>query len=201
MYSRCFPETSYVRHESGRKILMRDLKVGDSVITMSSNGSVMFSEVTMFLHKQKNVRVKDYIKISTMDGKNIVLSSHHLIFTLNQGAIFAKDIQPNTYVTSFNFKNRFFNQTLVAKISYLSKKGAYSPLTEEGTIVVNDVYTSCYATFPSHRIAHASFSVWRIFYRYFKFMLTFFENDAEYHWYPDILRRSVNFFSLFPYDL
>ncbi|XP_012556837.2 tiggy-winkle hedgehog protein [Hydra vulgaris] len=201
VYSRCFPETAYVRHKSGKKIMMRDLKVGDSVITMSPYGKILYSEVTMFLHKQKTVKVNDYIKIATTDGKNLVLSSHHLIFTLNQGAIYAKDVQPNIYITSFNIENKFFNKTRVSKVSHVSEYGVYSPLTEEGTIIVNDVYVSCYAMFPNHRIADLTFSLWRFLFRYFKFILTYFETDTEYHWYPNILRQSVNFLNILPYEL
>jgi len=195
--SRCFPANSYVRGINNEKILMKNLQVGTKVLTIGADGAPLYSDVIMMMHKQENMFINDYINIKTDSGQQITLSSHHLIYTLKDGYIFSKDVTINQSLYNYNSKSNSFNISRVIAIDFVTKKGAYAPLSMDGTIVVNDVYTSCYALFPSHVISHHVFSIWRFVYKYFN--VTKVTATTDYHWYPNIFRSFINSISIFPY--
>ena len=57
-------------------------------------------------------------------------------------------------------KDAHLNQ--IRKISKVISKGAFAPLTEKGSLVVNDILVSCYAKVEDERIAHAAFAPFRM---------------------------------------
>ena len=179
---------------------MKDVKVGDRVLTMTRGGSPIFSEVTMMMHRNPGALVNDYVSIKTSKEKAITLSRYHMVYTKESEYIFAKDVHENqTLVVYDQLKNKF-EDSLVTKVSLGSDIGVYAPLTNEGTIVVDDVFASCYALFPSHHISHAVFLVWRnLLYPFSSHEKL--ENENEYHWYPDLFRRSMNYLHVFNYLL
>lgn len=179
---------------------MKDLAIGTKVLTMDENGNPMYSEVIMMMHRLVDNAITDYVRVTTDTGIVLILSSYHMVFTKERKFIFTKDLKLNETVQIFNGRNKTFDIARVANIDYVSSVGAYAPLLMKGTIVVNDVYTSCYAMFPSHQISHYVFSIWRFMYRYFPKTVISLDNNSEYHWYPDIFRNVFNSLSLFPYD-
>lgn len=193
-----------VRASNGNMLKMKDVQVGDSVLTMNSFGMPVYSEVTMIMHRNKDVVVDDYLQITTSGGEEITLSSYHLIFISTTESIFSKDVKLGQTIYTYNSQSNQFVEATVSKIEKVTKTGAYAPLTNEGTIVVDDVYASCYALFPSHRISHAVFSVWRGVYpliKYFQSTSQMLSTSSEYHWYADFFRKSINSLSIFPYSL
>ena len=58
------------------------------------------------------------------------------------------------------------------EISTVYEKGVYAPVTRSGTILINDVHTSCYFDVLSHKLSHRAMAVPR----------------AVYHVSPRILR-------------
>ena len=50
---------------------------------------------------------------------------------------------------------------LVQSINTVYEKGAYAPVTLSGTILVNDVHTSCYFDVLSHEWSHRAMSIAR----------------------------------------
>jgi hypothetical protein len=76
-------------------------------------------------------------------------------------------------------------------------EGYAAPLTEEGTILVNDMLASCYAVIDSHLIAHTAMAPARWWYTLNE-GLTHFIDDSSLnelqstyengtHWYPQLL--------------
>lgn len=53
----------------------------------------------------------------------------------------------------------------VTKVTVGQSTGLFAPLTESGTIVVDDTLTSCYALVDSHVIAHLSMTPLRVKHR------------------------------------
>lgn len=176
------------------------MKVGEKVLTMRADGTPVYSEITMFMHQNENVHVTDYVKLVTDNGKSITLSSYHLIFLSKMEAVFAKDVNANQSVFVYDQTTRAFHLNKISRVTPVSGKGMYAPLTNEGTIVVDDVLASCYALFPSHQISHAVFSLWRFIYPYLSTTYSGTQT-TEYHWYADALRKSMNFLNIFPYSM
>lgn len=203
---RCFPANAYVRREDGEQILIKNVKIGDKLLTLNHQGSPIYSEVNMMMHRQPNVVVKDYVKISTEAGKTIVLSLHHLIAISNinsstQQFIFGKDIIPrHHHILTYDEKGGVARSRVLSK-EYATELGAFAPLTMEGTLVVNDVYASCYSEFPSHMISHHVFIVWRTIYSYLSPLLDFQSSADGIHWYPDFFRWVLNMLPILSYEV
>lgn len=82
-----------------------------------------------------------------------------------------------------------------------SAAGVYAPITERGTIVVDDVIVSCYAEFASHAAAHASMAPLRYVYHAGQLLTDWMTMtlrlqqqprcagaDDGVHWYAELLR-------------
>jgi len=178
--------------------MLKYVKVGEKVLTMRGNGTPVYSEIIMFMHQNEKVHITDYVNLITDTGKSITLSDYHLIFVSKTDTVFAKDVHVNQSVFVYEPSTRTFHLNKISSVAHVAAKGMYAPLTNEGTIVVDDVYASCYALFPSHRISHAVFSLWRFVYPYLGKGLP---QTSEYHWYADALRKSMNYLNIFPYSM
>ncbi|CAF4069593.1 unnamed protein product [Rotaria sp. Silwood1] len=80
----------------------------------------------------------------------------------------------------------------VSNVSDVIKQGYIAPLTEEGTIIVNNVAASCYATINSHYAAHAVLAPMRWWYSLFG--ISHKSNEAiGIHWFPKMLYEITSF--------
>ena len=75
--------------------------------------------------------------------------------------IFACDAKPGDYVTTVSPKKAV--PIKIENIDNIRKQGVYAPLTESGTIVVDDILASCYASFLNHSVAHLAFGPLRMY--------------------------------------
>lgn len=164
--SLCFPATSRVLLESGASISMRQLRIGDKLRTLGANGETTASEVIAFLHKETHTQAEFY-KLETSGGNAITLSPQHLIFRKENfsspiSVIFASEINLGNllYVSS----GSDFQYQEVTRITMVTEIGVYAPLTTQGTMLVDGVLVSCYATWPSHDAAHLAMAPLRAAY-------------------------------------
>ena len=70
------------------------------------------------------------------------------------------------------------------------KRGYYSPLTAQGTLLINQILASSYAHIRSHHQAQLIFYPIRLFYRIISFLDLndrFCNNTDELHWIVSIL--------------
>ena len=79
----CFPGSSTVRLENGERRTMRDLQVGDSVLSIDSDGKTTFSPVILFNDIDEN-HVGEFYVIHTESGHSISLTEEHLIYKKTQ---------------------------------------------------------------------------------------------------------------------
>ena len=209
-YSRCFPESATAQREDGRKVRMKDLKVGDRVLTLDRYQQPTYSEVTMMMHRQTNVTVADYIRLTTHANKTLTLSMYHLIPVSQPNSsrtefIFTKDVRPHFHrvlvYEDHGGGGGSTSQSLVTSVEMVERRGAYAPLTNEGTIVVDDVYASCYASFPYHWVAHYVFYLWRTLYVLFSRIIDLSIQGDGFHWYPNFFRTALNAVPVLPYQL
>ena len=136
---------------------------------MTPQGNAIFSEVVTFLHYERKP-FATYLAIQTECGSVLHVSGNHLVFTtpdvttLKFKAVFASFLQPGDYIPGIESSNTQIQPTRVTKITSVRKQGVYAPMTRCGTIVVDGSVASCYASYPSHAVAHAVMAPLRIYY-------------------------------------
>ncbi|XP_042892551.1 tiggy-winkle hedgehog protein-like [Penaeus japonicus] len=178
----CFPGDSTVLTPSGAMPLDR-LSVGDLVLAGDDNG-VVWSPVVAWLDRRPNVEAQ-YLTLATSAGPQLTLSSSHVLLDAKGPQLtskFAGDVKVGDAVAALdggdimdpsspfpvseslscddlseNDKSRRILATNVTEVIPVIKKGAFVPLTKSGTIFVDGVLASCYASV-THDLAHAALS-------------------------------------------
>ncbi|EEB10091.1 hypothetical protein, conserved [Pediculus humanus corporis] len=209
----CFPGGAKVRTKTGVKKSLSSLEIGDEIqVVDSETGDLKFSEVLLFLDK-KPENVKHYLNIETKSGKKLQVTPSHLIVAIKNAGYQHDNNNLITERTGKNFETFFASEIEigdalltvgrdgdekltdeVVNVTNVRHEGVYAPLTVEGTIVVNDVVTSCYAVIKSHNLAHLVYGPLRL---YHNFQLSFkrlWENTLKpktikggIHWYANVL--------------
>merc|ERR1711890_226352 len=145
----CFPGVSQVMLEGGEKKSMEDIRVGDVIVSMDS-GKLVSTIVLGFLDKRINQTTK-YLNINIEDGESLFISPTHAIFIKGDDnsikSVLAKEVNPGDMVVTENG----FSQ--VKLVTLVVKSGAYVPLTDAGTLMVDGVLVSSYTNAP-HWLAH-----------------------------------------------
>jgi len=143
----CFPGSSKVKLTTGESRTMTNLKTGDSIMTIV-DGKLTSTEVLGFLFK--NYGSGAYLTIHTKDGNKISLSGTHVMFVNDYEDVLAEDVNIGDSVIIE--VGEFVNKSRVVKIEAEKLDGAYVPLTEQGTLLVDGVLCSSFANVP-HGIA------------------------------------------------
>jgi len=126
---------------------MTNLKTGDSIMTIV-DGKLTSTEVLGFLFKEYGSG--NYLTIHTEDGNKVSLSGTHVIFINNHEDVLAEDVNIGDSVIVQD--GDYVNKSRVVKIEAEKLDGAYVPLTEHGTLLVDGVLCSSFANVP-HDIA------------------------------------------------
>ena len=167
----CFSKNTYVETQNRGQIKIDQLIEGDYIKTYDhSLKEVVFSRFVDYLHFVKDVSTK-YIKIKTETNNDLEASELHLIQRAKkQNAnefefVFAKDLQLDDYLVKLDGKRIKLEK--IVDIEVVEEKGAYAPLTEHGTLFVNDLLASSYANVYSHDLAQVFFWPVRAWHRLF----------------------------------
>jgi hypothetical protein len=88
----CFTEETIVRTHNGRAMFMKDVRVGDVLLTFDNdkvnryiidvnmNVQLTYSRVISFLHRLPN-DVIEFMRLTLEDGRTLTLTPWHLIFS------------------------------------------------------------------------------------------------------------------------
>lgn len=166
----CFPGDSVVTTGAGQKKLMKDLRVGESVLALSGDGRLRPSKVLLFLDRSDTART-EYVTLVTDTGKSITATATHLVLRWERpersqirhaNPVYAKRVRVNdTLLTVTGGGNRLQAERVV-DVRHTTRDGLYAPLTVDGTVVVDDVVASCYAVIGSQWLAHLAFLPTRV---------------------------------------
>ena len=189
----CFPETAKVHLEGGRTKPMKDLQIGDKVASMDSSGRLVYSKVVTFLDIKPS-RFNTFISIETKNpAAEVAITETHLIYQLNkhalqETAVYARDLKAGdlVYVQNGSAFEKF-TAGRVVRVKKSQGKGAYAPLTETGSIVVDNVLCSCYAVISDPHVAHWSFAPLRFAEWLFPGFAA--HNKTGMHWYAKLLYK------------
>lgn len=144
----CIATTSIVETTLGFKQIS-DLKIGDSVKTLSGGNNVHFTEFLGWMDRHQS-QPAQMLRIWTSKGHSpLTLSASHVVFTSNTTK-YAGDLQPGDCVIYWNgtAMEEMEVEAILPTISF----GFWSPLTRAGHLLVDGFLTSCYASFP-HQLA------------------------------------------------
>ncbi|KAM8975298.1 desert hedgehog protein [Pelodytes ibericus] len=186
----CFPGTAMVMMVGGERKPLSELKYGDNILTADETGGLIPTEVLLFLHRDLD-KLATFVVIEAMGHPySLHLTPHHLIFVSRKPSkeflpVFAHGVQVgdliHVYVNG--------TQLLPSKVMRVSREeavGVYAPLTAHGTLLVDGVLTSCYATLEWHQLAHRSFAPLRLLHSIYSALPNLIGSNGV-HWYCNIL--------------
>jgi hypothetical protein len=147
----CFPSTAEVILQLGVKKMMKDVKIGDKILSRSGT----FEPIIGFLDKRLE-KPTTFITLHTNMSSEITLTQSHVIFIQagnggEQMSKYARDILLGDVLLNVETETK----AEVVEISESISNGYFAPLTESGTLVVDGYLASCYASYP-HWIAHTA---------------------------------------------
>ncbi|KAK7877679.1 hypothetical protein WMY93_031598 [Mugilogobius chulae] len=193
----CFPGDAQVTTETGLPKPLRNLRPGDRVLVPSRNqdGRLEFSEVLTFLDKDPEV-FSDFYSLGTKSGATLKLTAAHLVFVAAGNCTEGAESAVGGLRTAFASEVRIgqcvlvqeeLKKTLLSRVvsvGLVRRKGLYAPLTERGTLIVDNMAASCYAAVNQHKLAHRAFGPLRFLHR---FVGNVAQNDRGVHWYARII--------------
>ncbi|XP_055331100.1 desert hedgehog protein-like isoform X2 [Paramacrobiotus metropolitanus] len=150
-------------------IAIRNLRIGDYVLSTDGDGELVYSQVIAWLDRDFSSRNLFY-RVTVANGQTILVTPSHLIMSKNPqtgdiSSHYADDLSVGDILLSTELDQ---NSTLAnmsdlgeQRITSITEKiltGSVAPLTVEGTIVVNGLAASCYASIQDAGLAHAAFA-------------------------------------------
>lgn len=111
-------------------------------------------KIVTFLHRDEK-NFYPYAKITTEDDSSIEISSRHLIYAHQNGSL--KFVWPKDLKVGDCLIKNDKSQQKITKIEEVVKLGRYAPLSENGTLIVNGFFVSCYTETQNHMVAHMAF--------------------------------------------
>jgi len=144
----CFSEDMKAEVLGSSLVSMKDLRVGDKVLT--ENG--IYEPIYAFAHHAPD-KEATFLQIHGDSGDPLLeLTSDHLVFLANKkNPVLAKSVKVGDMLRSSN------NEVAVTitKIGKVEKTGIYAPLTLGGSVVVNNVLASSYISLQDMRHAES----------------------------------------------
>merc|ERR1712165_159091 len=143
----CFPGSATVHLPGGDTKQMKHLQLGDQVLT---NGGT-YTEFLGWTDKDTD-RKTQFLRIVTKNASSVTLTANHNIYVYEEKLVtkYAQDVNIGDLLVNLSGELEE-----VTDITIVQKQGYYSPLTTTGDLFVDQLLSSCYASFP-HDLAHAA---------------------------------------------
>uniref|UniRef100_A0A4W3J4G1 Indian hedgehog signaling molecule n=1 Tax=Callorhinchus milii TaxID=7868 RepID=A0A4W3J4G1_CALMI len=196
----CFPGNASVVTEGGLRRPVSSLRGGDRVLTVDVSGRPVYSEFLTFLDMSA-VAVKTFYSLETVEPhRKLLLTAAHLVFAAADNSssglagfrpVFASSVRPGQYL--YTVDGLGGRPALVVRVRLQTETGVYAPLTREGTVVVDGVLASCFATVDGHVLAQWALAPLR-FCHSLSVALGGSGQASQplregLHWYPALLHR------------
>ncbi|XP_051872317.1 sonic hedgehog protein [Pristis pectinata] len=158
----CFPASARVSLENGDTKPVKDLKPGDRVLAADELGNLLYTDFVMFLDRAEEAEKVFYVIETREPRRKLALTAAHLLFvghSSSEGPIgfkatFASSVRAGQLVYITDGDSQRLWPARVHKVYLEEMKGAYAPLTVQGTLVIDQVLASCYAVIEEHTLAH-----------------------------------------------
>ena len=134
---------------------------------------------------------------TTETGDRISLTSDHLIFIGNRTYIQARFVDPKQHHLYIIGENGHLQSSPIRSIDVRLGQGYATPITQHGTLIVNNISSSCYSSIYHHRLGHMAMTPLRLFHHAKQIFGTVNKNEKiknGIHWYPRTLNNIVHLF-------
>jgi len=179
----CYSASSIFVDIDGRQRKMDSLQIGEQVQVLSNN-EIRYEPIVTFIHRQPEL-MQEFLQITTLKNKVLKITEDHLLFVEKMGearAIPARDVKIGDVVYVVECQSVESDQ--VHSITTVFEKGAYSPVTLSGTILVDDVHTSCYFDVLSHDWSQRAMGIARAVYHISPGMLQWLSSIGQQDGFP-----------------
>ena len=158
-YGGCFSGDSTVLTATGRRRLS-DLQIGEFIQALdSSTNQLVFSEVLLFLDYDPQQK-REFLYITLSSGRTLTITPSHLVLLDDWTAKYAEKLRVGDSLLVSDSKELIKEK--IVRVEGVWRTGVYAPLTAAGTVIVDGVAASCYATIDSQWLAHWAFSPIRL---------------------------------------
>jgi hypothetical protein len=154
----CFPGDATVELADGTSVAMNTLRLGDRIKVVSSSGDIKAEPALFWLHRSP-AKHSSYLHIKAMNVDNnstttLRISPNHFLPISSNGEapVYstsfmapAMDVQTGWWVWVKSSDASSLSPALVTDVSRELHQGAYSIMTESGTVIVNGVAASNHA--------------------------------------------------------
>ncbi|XP_050297430.1 sonic hedgehog protein [Anthonomus grandis grandis] len=164
-YGGCFTGDSTVLTSTGARLPLSDLRAGEKILAQDpTTKKLVFSEVILFLDYNPTQK-RQFLHFILKSGRTLTITPYHLMTLKDGRTVYAGTLKPGDKVL-ISIDKDTTSEDSINSITSVLRTGVYAPLTKVGTVVINDVVASCYATVDSQRLAHWAFLplrlVWNI---------------------------------------
>lgn len=132
----CFSESATVQVLNQGTVAMKDLQLGDKVLTNNNQYQPIYS----FGHYHET-QEKKFLQIYTRTKTPLEMTGDHLILNDEERPVRADSLEVGDKLLQAT--NEY---DVITKISTIRKPGVYMPLTADGTLVVNGFKASTYVS-------------------------------------------------------
>ncbi|CAF2746124.1 unnamed protein product [Rotaria sp. Silwood2] len=193
----CFSNDSSVMLTNGEQKQIGYLQTGDEILTVD-HLKIVPTEMVIMLDKQRSKHAQFYTFVTDSNHK-ISLTGLHLIPIISSNNkmnyIAARDVHLGDQL--YVLVNGHMKPTTIKNITIEIKKGYFAPLTLTGTLLVNDVLASCYASVKNHQWAQMFMTPFRWYYRLARFISVNdpFDNNRTdgIHWVVQIIYQLTRY--------
>lgn len=155
----CFPAEATVQLESGTRVRMDQLRVGDQVLVAGGR----FSPVFMFTHRTAaRAAGGGYTQLRTAGGLSLTATDGHYVQTAGRGLVAAGAVRVGDALVRGGADAA---ADAVVAAGPARARGLYNPHTLDGTLVVDGVVASAYTTALAPGAAHVALAPLRVAYR------------------------------------
>ncbi|CAH8855638.1 unnamed protein product [Trichobilharzia szidati] len=193
----CFPGESKVHRADGEVIPIKDLQIGDRIITQNSeNGLLTNALVFGFLDRDEHgwsplVEIKFQMDSNLDQYGTIRLTEDHLIYIYdnsimsnnteniqvdNKKVVFASSVTIGQIIF-VHYENatdglkkaqvisvQTIQPTINDSVAIRDNIGIYAPITDTGTLIIDNVLVSCFAHISNHNLATLIIWPWKLLY-------------------------------------
>lgn len=159
----CFAGSSTVMTISGKRKMMKELKLGDLVLTVNPQGDTQFAPVYLFSSYRPS-QISSFVRISTESGANITLTPGHFLFAHRGPAteairkplsdwkyLLPHEVSIGDYVPVIrNSESKAMSLSSIIAIENVKDVGVFMPHTMIGSIVVDGVVATELTDFVPH---------------------------------------------------